>query len=322
MNRKFLTTVVVTAIALATQVNAGFVDITGGYNVLTFGDFTSFNDQTWGSLAASGNVTIKNSYSIGTQWANTGNYPANVLVAGGNVYLRNEMWNGGGSVWGGISAGGTVKIADGYTVHGDTKQGVDVNNIFDFNDAKAQIDNFSEQLAANSGTEVWRDQSNVLNFKDVADEDVIFYTVDAKDLEQVSSLYFENLDKQYVINVDGNGSDIALKHIDKFNYRTGDTLTGSNILFNIRNASSMDLGSFYGSILAVDTDVTGNYGQMYGTLVAKSFDGQYQFHQVNPGDFDPPTPPPSVPESSTTTMLVAGAIFLLFLSRKNVLVRK
>lgn len=322
MNRKFLTTVVVTAIALATQANAGFVDITGGYNVLTFGDFTSYNDQTWGSLAASGNVEIKNSYSIGTQWANTGNYPTNVLVAGGNVDLRNDMWNGGGSVWGGISAGGTVTKADGYTVHGDTKQGADVNSIFDFDDAKAQIDIFSEQLAANFGTEVLRDQSNVLNFYDVANEDVIFYTVDAKDLEQVSSLYFENLDKQYVINVDGNGSDIALKHIDKFNYRTGDTLTGSNILFNIRNASSMDLGSFYGSILAVDTDVTGNYGQMYGTLVAKSFDGQYQFHQVNPGDFDPPTPPPSVPESSTTTMLVAGAIFLLFISRKNVLVRK
>lgn len=316
-------TVVVTAIALATQVNAGFVDITGGYNVLTFGDFTSFNDQTWGSLAASGNVTIKNSYSIGTQWANTGNYPANVLVAGGNVYLRNEMWNGGGSVWGGISAGGTVKIADGYTVHGDTKQGVDVNNIFDFNDAKAQIDNFSEQLAANSGTEVWRDQSNVLNFKDVADEDVIFYTVDAKDLEQVSSLYFENLDKQYVINVDGNGSDIALKHIDKQNYNTGDTLTGSNILFNIRNASSLDIKSFYGNILAADIDVKSDDGQMYGTLVAKSFTGKLQFHQVNPDEFEPPIQPPSnVPESSTTTMLVAGAIFLLLLYRKNALVRK
>jgi len=315
-------TVVVTAIALATQVNAGFVDITGGYNVLTFGDFSSYNDQTWGSLAASGNVTIKGSYTIGKQWANTEDCPENVLVAGGNVDLQNHNWFNGGNVWGGISAGGTVNKADGYTVHGGTNQGVDVNSIFDFNDAKAQIDNFSEQLAANSGTEVWKDQSNVLRFSDVADEDVIFYTVDAKDLEQVSSLYFENLDKQYVINVDGNGSDIALTHIDKKNYNTEDTLTGSNILFNIRNASSLDLKSFYGNILAVDTDVTSSDGQMYGTLVAKSFDGKYEFHQVNPGDFNPPTPPPSVPESSTTTMLVAGAIFLLFLSRKNVLVRK
>ncbi len=322
MNRKFLRTIVVTAIALATQASAGFVDLTGGYNVLTFGDFSSYNDQTWGSLAASGNVTIKNSYSIGTQWAHTENYPTNVLVAGGDVDLRNDMWDGGGSVWGGISAGGTVTKADNYAVHGVINESADVKGIFDFNDAKEQLEIFSCQLAANSGTEVWRDQSNVLNFDDVDGEDVIYYTVDAKDLEQVSSLYFENLDKQYVINVDGDGSDIALKHIDKANYRTGDTLTGSNILFNIRNASSLDIKSFYGNILAADTDVTGNYGQMYGTLIAKSFDGQYQFHQVNPGDFDLPPPPPSVPESSTTTMLVAGALFLLFLSRKNVLIRK
>ncbi len=320
MNRKFLTTVVVTAIALATQANAGFVDITGGYNVLTFGDFTSYNDQTWGSLAASGNVIIKDGYSIGTQWANTGNYPENVLVAGGNVELTGD-W--GGSVWGGISAGGTVTKTTQYTIKGAIKQSADINSIFDFNDAKVQLDAFSEQLAANYGTEVWRDQSGVLNFYDVADEDVIFYTVDAKDLEQVTSLYFENLDKQYVINVDGYGSDIVLNHIDKKNYNTGDTLTGSNILFNIRNASSLSLGSFYGNILAADIDVKSDDGQMYGTLVAKSFTGKLQFHQVNPDEFEPPIQPPSnVPESSTTTMLVAGAIFLLLLSRKNALVRK
>ena len=46
---------------------------------------------------------------------------------------------------GSISAGGTVTKTTQYTIKGAIKQSADVNSIFNFNDAKVQLDAFSEQ---------------------------------------------------------------------------------------------------------------------------------------------------------------------------------
>lgn len=349
MNRKFLTTVVVTAIALATQASAGFVDITGGYNVLTFGDFELKNGDIEGKLAAGGDVYFSIGYDVYAD-NNNGDYNLEAIVSGKNVNI-----NASGQVNGSIYAAKDVKVDNGtvkgniyaenitlkdwdiygvsyYTNSADVgnKPSEKRNNIpvmVDFDQKYDAAKELSEQLADYSGTTVSKDGSNVLNFADVSGEDVIFYTVDAEDLEGVSSLYFENLNKQYVINVDGKNNDLVLNQINQNNYNKQEDFNFSNVLFNFNNANSLSIGSFYGNILATDIDVMGSNGQMNGCLVAKSFKnaddvGAFEFHSINPGDFDLPPPPPSVPESSTTTMLVAGAIFLLFLSRKNVLVRK
>jgi choice-of-anchor A domain-containing protein len=345
MSKSILRAIVVSATALATQASAGFFDITEGYNILTFGDFiVTKSDQIEGKVAAQGNVELTQS-SINYADSKIENKRGlKAVVSGGDVTLT------GGVVYGSVYAANNAKVVN-PTILGDVwaknitqvgdgqisgtsfytesaqivsygkKQQVDnIPVIVDFSQKQTDAINLSIQLSG-QGSKVFKDASGVLNLKDIPDEEVIFYTVDAEDLSGVSSLYFENLEKQYVINVDGNGSDIILNSINRKNYQTSDDFNFSNVLFNFRNASSLTIGSFYGNILAADIDVYANDGEMYGTLVSQSYSGKTEFHLVTPGDFNPP-PPPKVPESSTTTMLVAGAIFILFLSRKNALVRK
>ncbi len=321
MNRKIFQTIIVTAIALATQANAGFVDITGGYNVLTFGDFTSYNDQTWGSLAASGNVKIENGYSIGTQWANTGNYPENVLVAGGNVNLTGE-W--GGSVWGGISAGGTVTKTKEYAVHGATNQSADINSIFDFENAKKQLEAISVQISKETAIAAEIVNNNSIVFKGIEGADINYFTVDAKDLQNnISEIKFENISNGSNTVITVTGKDVSFIPVWGGNFGIKGISDTTRILWNFVDAEKLTIGGSTGTILAVNASVELVRGEIWGDLISGSVTGVSQIHVKHyNGDFNPPTPPPSVPESSTTTMLVAGAIFLLLLSKKNALARK
>lgn len=316
MNRNFLKTVAAITVALATQVSAGFIDITGGYNVLTFGDFSSYNDQTWGSLAASGNVKIEDSYSIGTQWAHTNNYPENALVAGGNVELT-----GSGSVWGGISAGGTINTSQ--TVHGDTKEGVDVNNIFNFDNAKSQLKAISTHIANETALSVEVKWGGMF-FVGMSDADVNYFTVDADKFNGINYLQFENIGNSKVV-ITVTGKDVRLKPEGNghFGFNGITVNSASNILWNISEATSLTVGDAIGTIIALDAKVALEGGNIYGDLISGSVTGRSEIHIAHyNGDFNPPTPPPSVPESSTTTMLVAGAVFMLILYRKNAFARK
>lgn len=348
MNKKSLITGFIGAFALVAQVSAGFLDITEGYSVMTFGDFNNYTDQTHGKIAAAGNVLLEKSFGVNVDHRND-DLSLNAIVAGGNVTL--QTW--GGDVWGSIYSAKDVTIREGYTVHGNVTArnveiaGYNVNGAINYtgnlskpsyvNSASTKISalpvspvdfaakqaaalEYSSQLAS-FGSNNYTFESGTLYFKDDPSNDGInFINVDVADLIKATSVHFDNLDELFVLNVNGNGGDIVLNKIDQQNYNGGEDFDFSNVLFNFFNTKTLKIGSFYGNILAAATDVTADDGMMKGFFVANSFKGHYQFHDNPPKDF---TPPKDVPESSTVTMMIAGAFVLLLVSRKKVaLIRK
>lgn len=334
----------IATLAFITQVSAGFVDITGGYTVLTFGDFSDGNDQIHGKLAAGGNVNIEGGFGVNMEHQDA---PAsiNAIVAGGNVLL-----SGGGNVKGSIYSADTVTLRglnnQYITVTGDvTARVVDEGNEYyiggkinytdsyvvpqwendtvhltslpespiDFAAKKVDATTYSNQLAQ-SGSTNYTVSSGVLYLEDDINSEINVFRVNASDLSMVTSLDFANLDKQYVINVDGNGGDIVLRDIDKENFDPHVNLNCPKILFNFTNTSSLEIGSFYGNLLAVNTNVTAKDGQMFGAFVANSFSGKYQFHEIIPDDF----PPQTVPEGSAVSMVFVGVLLTAFLAKKRI----
>lgn len=310
MNMRKLVVGLVATFAFAAQVSAEFIDITGGFNVLTFGDFSSYNDQTWGTLGASGNVEIKDSYSIGTAWANTGNYPENAIVAGGSVSLT-----GSGAVWGGISAGSSVAVSQSQTVHGVINSNTDIGSVFNFAGAKAQLSQISNQIAAEDAIAAEVKWNGV--FFTGSNLDLNYFTVDASDL--LGATYFQfDIAKgsKAVINVTGETVDLVPGESGVFGVNglgsdQGKSYAG-NILWNFADATSLTVGGNIGTILALKAEVEMVGGEIWGDLITGSVSGRSEIHLAHyNGDFH------TVPEAPSIALILVGMLGLLVVSKKR-----
>jgi choice-of-anchor A domain-containing protein len=321
----------------AIQVSAGFVDITQGYNVVTFGGFYDHNDQIHGKVAVGGHAIIENSFGVNVDASLTDKAAA--IVSGGNVTVA-----GNGEVHGSIYAQGNV-LVNSATVTGDVyakniaMQNYDIRgtmyytnsvstpygstqkisslptSMVDFASTQNAAINLSNQLSS-TGSDDFSITSGTLYLDDQAG-DVNCYTIAGSDLSTITSLHFEDLSEQYIINVDGKGGSIKLNNINQKNYGTSNDFNFSNVLFNFVNTTSLEVGSFYGNILAAETDVTAKDGQMYGSFVANSFSGKYEFHNIIPGDFNPPQ---DVPEPTSLSLMLVGLTSLggaLFMRKRK-----
>lgn len=316
MNKAKICTSIIATLALISQVSAGIVDVTGGFNVLTFGNFTSWNDQTWGTLGASGNVTILNSYSIGTQWANTGSYPENAVVAGGDVTLT-----GGGSVWGGISSGGSV--VSQQTVHGAINGNLaDINSVFDFSQAKNELTQISNQFASDANNVAAEVKWGGIFF--TGNNDVNYFTVNAADFQNISYLNFNIKDgSQAIITVTGDNASLVPSWGGNFGIQglgnDGGKAYSNNILWNFVDASKLKIGGSIGTILGVNAQVELVGGEIWGDLITGSVNGSSEIHLAH---YNGDIPTNDVPESSTATLLLIGGICLLLISMRKLAFRK
>jgi hypothetical protein len=128
-------------------------------------------------------------------------------------------------------------------------------------------------------------------------------------------------DQTVVINV--HGSNFTFPN---FGFQFGNT-DKQNVLWNFVDATSLKLdGSFIGSILAPLADVTLNYGNIDGTIIAKSLVGHTQMNNypfIN--DLHPPVPndPPvttdgsPVPEPSSLLIFSVLALAVPWMRRRS-----
>jgi choice-of-anchor A domain-containing protein len=289
------------ALAIAAQASAGFIDITGGYNVLSFGDFTSQNDQIAGKLAASGDVTIATSYSVGYALSAPSTYS---LVAGGDVTLSN------GSVQnGGLLAGGDVSLTN-VNVDGNVVEFGNVASQIDFNSTKNQLATFSDQLASTTSNSVSEVKWGGLFL--TGTNAVNYFSIDASDFENISYLqYSVPTNSVVIINVTGTSVDLG----GNFGVNGLSKSDAGNVLFNFVDATSLTLGSSIGTVLALNATVSLTGGEIWGDLVSGSVSGTSEFHLAH---YTGEVPPPNdVPEASTTIMMVFGSLVLAFASRKK-----
>lgn len=326
MIRKKLIAGVVGSLALAAQVTgASFSDLVGGYNVVTFGDFTAAaavngGDQIHGalSLAAEGNVMSSGCYGFGAD-NNNGNYNFNTVVSGGDVTL-----NGDGSVYGSVVAGGTVQKSSSFNILGTTTENANVSDYYDFNSVKenlSYVSGYIAEQAEQSGLHANKVgyQGKGLCFEGVVDADVNYFTVNASDLGSVDYFEFKNISNtaKTVINV--KGTDVSMGNVGWGGF---DKAYGPVLFWNFEEATTLNIGgSFNGSLLALNADTRFVDGEIWGNVAVKSASGKIEYHEAPyTGDFPPPE---NVPESSTVTMILIGAFALMFVSRKNIaLLRK
>jgi choice-of-anchor A domain-containing protein len=298
MKRLKVSAVVIATLTFVSQISAGFIDITGGFNVVTLGNFSLENSEISGSVASGGNVTISNGFGINN--SEPLQTAAGAIVANGNVKLSNN-----GQVHGSIFASGSVTKDASVTVSGNINNGY---SPLPFSPSYADANELSDLYVTSTPSNAWEllDGNTTLVLNGV--NEFNYYNVSATELQSVWALKILDQSKYSIVNVHGNS---AVLHYNKMNHQTSDLLNSSRILFNFVDASDVTIGSVYGNVLAKDAKVSGQWGHMNGVLFANSFHGAIEFGM---SDFNPPN---DVPESSTVAMMIIGLFCLSIVSKKR-----
>lgn len=283
-------------------------NVSSTYNAYTSGSFNSSNSDTEGKIAAGGAVNLSG-YSVALK-----NQGGNALVAGGGVSFTNgtvygNAVSGGAATYSGANVTGTVSA--GGAIGGS--QAPDLNKVaytgvpLTFGQISADLEAASTYLnsaAAQSqgvlGTAVL--QYSTLNFTSTATSGLVFFDVTAAQLANTNLAFHVSSGATVIVNVTGQTNGM----IGGSGF---DGVTPQNTLFNFVDATSLNLGSFNGSILATDADITGTWGRVDGSLMAKSFSGptQLNWYGFKGGLPTPPgTPTGAIPEPSSWAMMILG----------------
>ena len=96
-------------------------------------------------------------------------------------------------------------------------------------------------------------------------------------------------------------------------YTNFDTARG-RVLFNLPEATTVNLSYVEGSILAPQASITGNWGVVWGQVVTNNWSGPTQ---INNAPFVGSLPVPAVPEPEAYAMLLAGLGLLRLVARRK-----
>lgn len=279
------------------------------YNMLVWGNATLLNSDTEGRVAVGGNATF-NSYSIGTH-VPAGNPSGGNLVVGGNLTAgHGQVYNGS------IYVGGTYS-GPGYALNSAagsvTSAGLGAAGLpFDFASAQSALTTKSQTYGSADANGIVLFQWSTLTLTGT-DDSLNIFNITAAMLNSASSLVLNVAAGSHVlINVSGAAVDFCNMGLSG--------ITSTNTLFNFYEASTLLMSGIgiEGSILAPLADVTFISGQMNGQLIAKSFAGaqwgvgELHFHSFN----DQPEPPPSVPDTASTGLLLALGLLTLPFARR------
>ncbi|MBK1645709.1 hypothetical protein CKO25_13830 [Thiocapsa imhoffii] len=264
---RFTTTILTTLLlgASVTTAHAALIGPAADYNVFVFGNFTSSNSDTEGNLAAGGNVNLTN-YAVASKIPGQ---DGGRLVAGGHVTATN----------GGVGDGQNGRIyADSTNLTNFTATGgVQPQTLVDFAAAESLYKGLSTSLAALTANGTTNVEWGSLNLTGTGSGLSVF-SVTADQLTNTNSVNITaDAGSTVLINVSGSGQifqngQVFLNGISKH-----------NVLYNFSEATDLHLAGSknpYGTILAPFADVTGGWGALDGQLIAQSFDGNIEMHNV------------------------------------------
>ena len=283
----------------------------GDYNVMVFGSFSSSFSDTEGSMAVGGSASL-NGYAVGLQLGSS-HLGASLVVGGSLSYSNGSIYNGYAEVGG---AAAVSSVGDGVSSAAVVNSGVSGLSV-DFNAEKNAAIALSENLA---GLQATGSGSSVYGgIEAVGDNSspVQVFDIDGSDISNAwgwRALVDVPEDSTLVFNISGKNISMTggLSELTSFSDR---------VIFNFFEAETIDLRylAVEGSILAPYANVTGNSGQMNGTLIANSFTGNLQFNH-NPysgAQFGVSTA--STPEPGTMLLMASALGGLLWWRRRQTL---
>jgi len=266
--------------------------LAGNYNAFIFHDFNSSYTDTQGRLAIGGDATLAG-YGVGTGLA--AGTAGDTLAVNGNL----TTYNGGQLYQGDARIGGTTTSTNGGFTVAKGSLYTNASTPINFDTAKTQYANMATSLSGLAATGTVRNDYGGLKLIGNDSNATQVISLDGSALSSgnwgLDILSGISSSDTVVVNVSGTDVTWGISSV-------GSTLRAhaGNVLFNFYEATSLSiLGEAFGSFLAPDADVTGTWGQFNGVLIAGSFDGHTQFHNVGfTGDLPAATPIP-------------GSIFLL-----------
>lgn len=278
--RQFLAMVTVMTACSAAHATPDYnLGVAGNFSAFVFSDFSATNSDVWHSLAVGGNATIVGGYGVATQSAtySTGNQDWGMIV-GGNLSWTNsgEVSYGNSGIQGNVSVGASVNLIGkdgGNVVQGAAAQSV--ISAVDFAGVKSSLSAESSQLMGMSSGQVAYQYGGIY-LSGNGGSGTQYFTLDASKLATAGYINTSGFGgSDIVINIVGTMTELALGQL----FSAGSGFNGSNTLFNFdSNISKITLGSAAGSVLAVNSDIVANNGQIDGTVVANSYTGQTQIH--------------------------------------------
>ncbi|WP_380873693.1 hypothetical protein ACFB49_43190 [Sphingomonas sp. DBB INV C78] len=282
----------VVAVAGAGSAQAALINVTD-YNAFVLGSYTGLNSDVQGRIAAGGSVSLNN-YGVGSSLGTAAN-GTNTLVVGGAFSGNNGQLFKGNAVVGGASATNGFTIANGSLTKNTTVP-------IDFAAEGVFLNALADTLGAMSATGGSQFQYGTMKLTG-ANSGLNIFTVSAADLSKANNFQiFVPKGAQVLVNV--KGADASMQNM-------GFGLNGldaTNVLLNFYEATDVKLGGIgiYGSVLAPGAAVKFNNGQLNGLLVAASFHGTGELHNVGYKGGLLDAPKTAVPEPATWAMMIAG----------------
>jgi len=277
--------------------------LSGGANVFTFGDFSSSGSDVEGALVAGGNVTLSG-YSVNALDRDAYGNPGYALVAGGKLTLDSGSINNGLAYVGGK-----------LTLSSAAQPPLSSTRPVDFAQAQAQYTSMSTALAKVGATGTAAAQWGGIKLAGSGKGGVDVFNV-SSDLF-AGSTWWQLQDlvpgETLVFNVAGkagsfNNGNIGFQPLD-----------GYNVLFNFYEATTVNVNSVIGSILAPLATVQGGSGVVHGNVIASAWaastqiDADHTFKTVDIAGLDLGTPTVkgtsgTVPEPGSIALLLGGIV--------------
>lgn len=264
-------------------------------NVFVFGDFKGWSSDIEGTLVAKGSVELYN-YGV-----NTGGLASELgAYIGGNLTLMSGQIVGSTLLQGALYASSA-----GYTLgSGAAQYSQAVNSL------EQQMVALSQGYAASAatGTSLMTPWNGLELHGGSADLHV--FNLSAGDLAAASYLQFFDVPagSKVVLNVFGDTAYLANKDLS-------DSLGAFDTLLNFVGASNVYIENTapFASILAPTASITGQNGQIKGTVVASSWSAQLEVHSKDSWLLNCGAITPSVPEPSTWLMFALGLCGIAYL---------
>ena len=269
-----------------------------GYNVFVFGDFTVPGGDTEGNLATGGKITFNGSYSVGKSFSDGAN--AKIVVDGNLIGNNGELGESGkGTIY--ASSSSTVTL-NGFKATGGIQR---PQNQVDFSAAQTEYQSLSTQLSGITANGTV--SGSTLNGSDPL---LNVFSIDGDNRTFGGLDIHATIGSTVLINVSGSGQIFTNNQINL------NGIDPSKVIFNFYESTELSISSYgmYGSFLAAWADVVGNNAQFNGQMIAESFEGSMEFHNVM---FDGDTPVNPVPLPAAIWLFAPAFGFLSVLSRRR-----
>lgn len=241
----------------------------GPFNALVFGDYRSYNADSWGALIVGGRVDL---HTYGVNSMNASNF--GLWTAGGGSITNGHVWS-------------HVTSNVSFTMAGQTGgQVYDVGSTARLGHLQSHYSGLSSRLATDAAARTaTRDSGSGLMLVGDAAANRHVFNVDASVLPDVRWLDIRGVDaeEELVINIFGQAASFT-------NLDLSDSLGKYRTLLNYVDATLVHFKhtSPWADVLAPLAKIVGESGHIQGTLVAAAFDSQIELHMGKTRFWDVP----------------------------------